>query len=87
MIYGHVFCHKCIYSTIYINVPGSVSTFILLSINAHAEELRSKFVTHKGKKELTVEVTGVHSRCEADFGGVAQAMAALLKENVGISRH
>ncbi|EIW77669.1 hypothetical protein CONPUDRAFT_167769 [Coniophora puteana RWD-64-598 SS2] len=35
-------------------------------VNAHAEELRSSFVSHEGKKELTV--TAVGSRYSVDFG-------------------
>jgi Domain of unknown function (DUF4419) len=51
-----------------------------ISINAHAEELRSKFVAHEGQKELTVTAGG--GRYSVDFGKIAQAMGDLLKDNV-----
>ena len=49
-------------------------------INAHAEELRSKFVTHRGRKEL--EVIGYGTRYTVDFGKLAVRMTDLMKENV-----
>lgn len=49
-------------------------------INAHAEELRSYFVTHDGQKELEViEVGTLHS---VDFGQLAQRMTKLIQKNV-----
>jgi hypothetical protein len=65
----HVFLHR-----------EPISYCVLISINAHAEELRSKFVAHEGRKELTV--TAVGSRYSVDFGKIAQAMGDLLKDNV-----
>ena len=56
----------------------TAATFI--SVNAHAEELRSKFVAHDGKKELVIEEVG--TRYTVDFGLLAKRMAGLLKENV-----
>ncbi|KDQ07441.1 hypothetical protein BOTBODRAFT_180718 [Botryobasidium botryosum FD-172 SS1] len=49
-------------------------------INAHAEELRHKFVAHEGKKELTVTAAG--NRYSADFGAMSRQMADLLHENL-----
>lgn len=49
-------------------------------INAHAEELRSQFVAHKGQKELTVIDGGtIHS---ADFGKLAMRMTEVIEENI-----
>ncbi|GAB7343289.1 hypothetical protein MBLNU457_1343t1 [Dothideomycetes sp. NU457] len=45
-------------------------------VNAHAEELRSSFVAHKGKKELVVTIGG------PDYGFFAQQMGKLIQENV-----
>lgn len=49
-------------------------------INAHAEELRSFFVSHEGRKELWVEDIG--SIKYMDFGALAQRMTNLIQENV-----
>ncbi|KIM19519.1 hypothetical protein M408DRAFT_334372, partial [Serendipita vermifera MAFF 305830] len=51
-----------------------------LYINAHAEELRSFFVHHEGKREL--EVTSNGSRYTVDFGAMAQDMSRLLMQNI-----
>ena len=45
-----------------------------------AEELRSVFVAHEGKKELTIVSLG--SRYTVDFGGMAKRMTELIDENV-----
>lgn len=41
-------------------------------VNAHAEELRGKFVAHEGKQEVTVSTVG--TRYTVDFGHLATAM-------------
>lgn len=41
-------------------------------VNAHAEELRGKFVAHEGKQEVTVSTGG--TRYTVDFGHLATAM-------------
>jgi hypothetical protein len=49
-------------------------------INAHAEELRDKFVSHKGKEELAV-IT-LTSFEKMDFGDLAVQMAGQIHKNV-----
>jgi hypothetical protein len=49
-------------------------------VNAHAEELRDYFVSHKDKKEL--EVTTVGTIQSVDIGLLARRMAELIQENV-----
>ncbi|KAH6910033.1 hypothetical protein BKA70DRAFT_1425069 [Coprinopsis sp. MPI-PUGE-AT-0042] len=49
-------------------------------VNAHAEELRARFVAHKGKKKLTV--TAVGTRYTVDFGNLAKQMTDLIDANV-----
>lgn len=49
-------------------------------VNAHAEELRDRFVSHKGKKKLVVSAVG--SRYTVDFGDLARQMTELIDENV-----
>jgi len=46
-------------------------------VNAHAEELRSKFVAHEGQKELRVDWPDLF-----DFGLLAEEMGKLLEKNV-----
>lgn len=58
----------------------AILTQLSFYINAHAEELRSKFVAHEGKKEL--EVTANGSRYTVDYGDMAKQMSELLKKNV-----
>ncbi|KAI0777923.1 hypothetical protein BC629DRAFT_1594648 [Irpex lacteus] len=41
-------------------------------VNAHAEELREKFVAHKGKQEVVVKAVG--TRYTVDFGSLAAQM-------------
>ena len=50
-------------------------------INRHAEDLREKFVAHKGKKELTVQFKNC-DRYTVDFGLFAQRISYLIQENV-----
>jgi hypothetical protein len=47
---------------------------------AREQEMRSYFVAHEGKKELTVTMVG--TRHSVDFGSFAQQMARLLDENI-----
>ncbi|KAF9484828.1 hypothetical protein BDN70DRAFT_797078 [Pholiota conissans] len=49
-------------------------------VNAHAEDLRHKFVTHEGKKRLTVKAPG--SRYTVDFGALAVQMSTLIDEKI-----
>ncbi|KAF8152210.1 hypothetical protein B0H34DRAFT_677611 [Crassisporium funariophilum] len=50
------------------------------SVNAHAEELRSHFVQHEGKKELVVKSVG--TRYTVDFGDLAHQMTDQIHNNV-----
>lgn len=50
------------------------------SVNAHAEELRSQFVEHEGKKELVVITSA--SMSGADFGALARQMSDEIHKNV-----
>lgn len=49
-------------------------------INTHAEELRSYFFAHGGKKHL--EVDGVGSIGTVNFGAFAEKLAARISDNV-----
>lgn len=49
-------------------------------VNAHAEELRDKFVAHEGKKLLEIRTSG--TRYTVDFGALAKQFTQLLAENV-----
>ncbi|KAH7389357.1 hypothetical protein DE146DRAFT_680235 [Phaeosphaeria sp. MPI-PUGE-AT-0046c] len=49
-------------------------------INAHAEDLRSHFVDHEGKKELVVKEVG--NIDTVDFGLLARRMTSLLDQNI-----
>ncbi|KAF9072083.1 hypothetical protein BDP27DRAFT_1361330 [Rhodocollybia butyracea] len=49
-------------------------------VDANAESLRSIFVAHEGKKELTV--TAVGTRYTVDFGHMARTMTERLRENI-----
>lgn len=60
-----------------IQCRASASAF---SINAHAEELRSHFVSHEGQKEL--EVIDIGTRYTVDFGKLAARMTDRLRDNV-----
>ncbi|KAF9542659.1 hypothetical protein CPC08DRAFT_650114 [Agrocybe pediades] len=61
---------------VWITILGQFSFYV----NAHAEELRSHFVAHEGKKELTI--TAVGTRYTVDFGNFARQMTSLVDENV-----
>lgn len=50
------------------------------SVNANAEALRSYFVAHKGKKELTVRAIG--TRYTVNFGALAEQMTKVIDKNV-----
>ncbi|KAK5096093.1 hypothetical protein LTR70_001503 [Exophiala xenobiotica] len=50
-------------------------------INAHAEELRQKFVEHEGQKELKIEYYAA-DRYSVDFSVFAREMAKLLERNI-----
>lgn len=58
----------------------SILTQLSFFVNAHAEELRSFFVSHEGQKEL--EVVDVGSLEYADFGAMALRMTRLIEKNV-----
>lgn len=58
----------------------SILTQFRYYVNAHAEELRSSFVSHEGKKELVVHDKGLS--CVPDFGAMALQMTALIDQNV-----
>ncbi|PVF95614.1 hypothetical protein CPB86DRAFT_567137 [Serendipita vermifera] len=49
-------------------------------VNANAEDLRSKFVAHKGKKKIEIRTSG--TRYTADFGAIAEQFAARLKKKI-----
>ena len=58
----------------------TILTQLSLYINAHAEELRSFFVAHEGRKELVVKTAGtIHT---VDFGALARRMTELMNANV-----
>ncbi|KAK6532584.1 hypothetical protein TWF281_006767 [Arthrobotrys megalospora] len=58
----------------------TILTQFSLYVNAHAEELRSHFVAHEGKKKLTVNAVG--TRYTVNFGALAVRMGELIEENV-----
>ena len=64
--------------------PDDVWTAILTQfsfyVNAHAEELRSRFVAHEGKTLLEVKAAG--NRYTVDFGRMAQRMTDHIDQNV-----
>ncbi|KAH6915753.1 hypothetical protein BKA70DRAFT_1556345 [Coprinopsis sp. MPI-PUGE-AT-0042] len=49
-------------------------------VNAHAEELRDRFVAHEGKKKLVVTALG--NRHSVNFGDLARQMTELIDQNV-----
>ena len=51
-----------------------------ISINAHAQELRSYFVAHEGKKRLVVKTVG--DRHIVDYGSLAPTFTKKIHENV-----
>lgn len=50
------------------------------SVNAHAEELRSHFVQHEGKK--TVVVYAIGNRYTVDFGKLAHQLTVEMQKHV-----
>ncbi|RMJ25517.1 hypothetical protein PHISP_03627 [Aspergillus sp. HF37] len=58
----------------------SILSQLSFFINAHAEEVRSFFVAHEGKKELTVYGSGTIET--ADFGELAMNMTREIEKNV-----
>ncbi|KAL2802738.1 hypothetical protein BJX63DRAFT_414082 [Aspergillus granulosus] len=58
----------------------SILTQLSFYINAHAEELRSIFVSHEGQKELTV--TAVGTIRSVDLGALAVEMTERIDENL-----
>ncbi|KAJ0424972.1 hypothetical protein BJY00DRAFT_308859 [Aspergillus carlsbadensis] len=58
----------------------SILTQLSFYVNAHAEDLRSIFVSHQGQKELKVHAVGtIHS---VDLGALAVEMTQEMKENL-----
>jgi Domain of unknown function (DUF4419) len=58
----------------------AILTQLSLYVNAHAEELRTFFVAHEGKKELWIECL---NRVDSwDFGLLAEEMSKLIAQNV-----
>lgn len=58
----------------------SILTQLNFFINAHAEELRSFFVSHDGQKDLEVVEAGtIHS---VDFGNLAIRMTEMIEKNI-----
>jgi hypothetical protein len=49
-------------------------------VNGNAEQLRTQFVSHEGKRELEIKAIG--TRYTVDFGFMARAMTNLIDENV-----
>lgn len=58
----------------------SILTQFSFYVNAHAEELRSHFVAHKGKKQLEIKVQGTMRT--VDFGELAVMMTQEMEKNV-----
>ncbi|KAI0859949.1 hypothetical protein F4860DRAFT_481235 [Xylaria cubensis] len=58
----------------------AILTQLSFHINAHAEELRSFFVSHKGQKEI--EVVGAGSINFADFGSIAIMMTKEMEKHI-----
>lgn len=59
----------------------AVLTQLSFYINAHAEELRGKFVAHEGKKELKVEFA-LGNRYTIDYGIFAKRMTLEIEKNI-----
>lgn len=58
----------------------AILTQLSLYVNAHAEELRTFFVAHEGKKELWIGCRG--SVNSWDFGLLAERMSEFIAQNV-----
>ncbi|KAI2622393.1 hypothetical protein GGR54DRAFT_61711 [Hypoxylon sp. NC1633] len=52
-----------------------------LFVNGNAERLRHMFVTHEGKRELTIDLTPM-TLSELDLGKVAQEVTSMIQDNV-----
>ncbi|KAF4618955.1 hypothetical protein D9613_009788 [Agrocybe pediades] len=61
---------------VWIAILGQFSFYV----NAHVEELRSRFVAHDGKRELVVNADG--TRYTVNFGSLARQMTDLIHNNV-----
>lgn len=59
----------------------AVLTQLSFYINAHAEELRGKFVSHEGKKELEVKFA-IGNRYTIDYGIFAKRMTLEIEKNI-----
>lgn len=59
----------------------AILTQLSFYINAHAEELRGKFVAHEGKKELAV-IFGSGNRYTVDYGDFAKRMTLEIEKNI-----
>jgi hypothetical protein len=55
------------------------------SVNANAEDLRSKFVAHEGQKEIEIVTEG--TRYSVNFGWMAEEFGKRLKENVSLMHY
>ncbi|KAL0573382.1 hypothetical protein V5O48_008579 [Marasmius crinis-equi] len=62
------------------DVWASILSQLSFYVNAHAEELRSFFVAHEGKKELIVRAAGTIDT--VDVGRLAERMTHLIHKNV-----
>ncbi|KAL0577013.1 hypothetical protein V5O48_004987 [Marasmius crinis-equi] len=62
------------------DVWASILSQLSFYVNAHAEELRSFFVAHEGKKELEVVEYGTIDT--VDVGALAERMTHLIQKNV-----
>jgi len=65
--------------------PDDIWTAILVQfsyyVNAHSEQLRSKFVTFEGKKDLEVNYTGIGAH-QVPFDHFIQEMVSLVRRNL-----
>jgi len=59
----------------------SILTQFSMFVNGNSEHLRTQFVAHEGKKELTIDARP-HQMGDIDMGKFAQAMTQLIQENV-----
>ncbi|KAF2111184.1 hypothetical protein BDV96DRAFT_582721 [Lophiotrema nucula] len=59
----------------------SILTQFSFYVNAHAEELRKQFVSHKGKKQLIVELPAI-SLPNWDIAKMSRKFTALIQENL-----
>ncbi|TFK85795.1 hypothetical protein K466DRAFT_551519 [Polyporus arcularius HHB13444] len=58
----------------------AILTQLSFYVNAHAEDLRSYFVAHQGKKRLVVTTSG--DRYSVDYAGISRQFATLIHQNV-----